>query len=115
MKFYDCIKSFVEKYSSPIDEQKEKHLRVNRVKSHLDMVYISSPDLSYTLEEMASLIYQAGGTFIKNDGVGVLALLTPNRFNTYCRNNDIDVFLQYSQFVAYKKKEILREVEAIAA
>ncbi len=115
MNLRDCLKSFLEKYSNQMDEQRVKNLRINRVKSHLDMVYISSPDLSYSLEEMATLIFKAGGTFIKNDGIGVLALLTPTRFSAYCRDNNIDVFQQFSQFVTYRKKEIGREIEAKAA
>jgi hypothetical protein len=50
MNLRDCLKSFLEKYSNQMDEQRVKNLRINRVKSHLDMVYISSPDLSYSLE-----------------------------------------------------------------
>lgn len=94
----------LKKASSQFGEQAREGIVVKCVKSHYNMVYLTSTNSDCRFEDMLTFVDKAKGQYIgTKDGKDVLAILTPQQVFSYCRKNKIDIRFDFKSEIIYKK------------
>ena len=97
------------KASSQFGEQAKEGIVVKCVKSHYNMVYLTSTNPDCRFEDLLTFINEAKGQYLgTKDGKDVLALLTPQQVFTYCKHSKKDIRFDFTSEIIYKRG-IIRE------